>query len=159
MYSLTLYKKSNFVPNLETLIIGNPYWTCADDDGFFELLGSFKHVTFIGSILSKLSMDFKIQARQSSAPLKYENMRGIVCLLSKDLHLDYLLHHVILQSNQWLLNVVSVLMNQINLPKILLDTIQVDTTGNNEDWVPDFIKAVQNMRKLNIFLSQVLEMK
>lgn len=147
-------KNSIRTPNFN-LIHGQPY--CDETYGTFFILGSFKHVLFINSILNKYKSkltsfrDFEIRIQPNYwTSLNTDSLKGIICVPSEDFQLEYLFHPVITHIKLWPTNVLTVLINQMDLPKILKGTKHLDATGNNEDWVPEFIDAVQTMRKLYI---------
>ncbi|CAC5366413.1 unnamed protein product [Mytilus coruscus] len=151
LYSLTLFMKKNStrIRNFN-LMHGQPY--CDETYGTFFILGSFKHVSFINSILSKYESkltsfrDFEIRVQPNSwISLNTDSMKGIICVPSEDFQLEYLFHPVIKHMKLWPTNVLTVLINQMDLPKILKGTKPIDATRNNEDWVPEFIDAVQTM--------------
>lgn len=93
-------------------------------------------------------LDFDILLRNKSAKVLDTNkINGIICIVSKDFKVESLFHPDIINLMQWPMEVTTLLPNDMTLPEELKGTKQIDITGNSEDWLPEFITAIQKMCK------------
>lgn len=148
LYSLTLSEKTLHTPNLNL-----PQRPSYDGSfGNYLLHGNFKHVAFIGTILStynrqmKCAPNYEISLRNtSSGILSKDKLKGIIFVVSNDFEEEFLLRHDIIELRKRHIHEITVLINQGTLPIILEETERIDAT--NEDWLPEFIDIIQRIRK------------
>lgn len=119
------------------------------------LVGNYRNVVMIGSFLSKYRhmpcpLNYEIHLKKKSSRLRDSHeLNGIIVILSQDFKVETLFHPDIIHLQQWQTKVVTLVINWMTLPAELKETKQIDATGYYEDWLPEFIAAIQQMCKLS----------
>ncbi|XP_071136383.1 uncharacterized protein [Mytilus edulis] len=115
------------------------------------LVGNYRNVVMIGSFLSKYRhmpcpLNYEIHLKKkSSRLLDSHDLNGIIFILSQDFKVETLFHPDIIHLQQGQTKVVTLVINWMTLPAELKETKQIDATGYYEDWLPEFIAAIQQM--------------
>lgn len=110
-----------------------------EDGQLILLMGNMRDVQWFNSVILKSGRFRNMKLEQTYLQQILFSIKCVICVITKQSEEEFQLPANITRSDGWPKKVVTIVREQMKIPKILMETQKVYVTDNDTEWLADLL--------------------